>query len=224
MPLYALTNGQARELALFPESGMGFQVIRAELPKVSYRVFIALNSEILLPADTKNDLVESFRDLGRIEQIEDLSSRLERMKWIRKPVLIASMLDPEIGVEDDAAHILQSQPVIRQSTTAQFEAFFRYSAFPNECRVHKNGSFKSGTYATTANDVRMVPSGFASVGRYALPSSRSAKFVYVITPEPTPINVGTVVPNHGQAGGGVEVLFKRKAIAIHGSPYEIAEA
>ena len=81
-----------------------------------------------------------------------------------------------------------------------------------------------GTYATTYNDIRMVPSGFAAVGRYALPNPLSSKYAYVILTDTVPQIVGTTVPNFGQAGGGVDVLFKNGALAKYGVPHEISES
>ncbi len=64
------------------------------------------------------------------------------------------------------------------------------------------------TYSTTYNDVKEVPSGLAAVGRYALPSPLPAVHLFLIQPHPgTDVAYGTVRPNYGMAGGGVEVYF-----------------
>lgn len=53
-----------------------------------------------------------------------------------------------------------------------------------------------------------MPNGLAAVGRYALPTRISAKEVFGIWPTAgTQILYGTVTPNYGLAGGGVEVFF-----------------
>jgi len=65
-----------------------------------------------------------------------------------------------------------------------------------------------GTYATTVHDDRLVPSGLSAVARYALPNPAPAVHRFVVSPGPqTRIHCGTVIPQFGQSGGGVEVRF-----------------
>jgi len=64
------------------------------------------------------------------------------------------------------------------------------------------------TYATTDSDHPLVTSGFAAVGRYALPNVLSAFYRYQIAaPKSTSVTTGTVAPAFTQFGGGVEALF-----------------
>jgi hypothetical protein len=110
-------------------------------------------------------------------------------------------------------------------TTRDFEGFARVSAFPADRRVGLDGSLEKGAFATTIDDLRMVPSGFAASGRYALPNPAAARFVYIIVPgSGHTIDGGTVRPAYYQAGGGVEVVFVNGA--PKGSvfkPYQIPE-
>ena len=86
------------------------------------------------------------------------------------------------------------------------ERFVRFSAFRNDRRVHQDGSLLPGTYVTSERDAGCTPSGFAAVGRYALPNPMPAinRFDIAI-PKGTSGLVGTVAPAFGQAGGGVEI-------------------
>jgi len=55
-------------------------------------------------------------------------------------------------------------------------------------------------------DSRHADSGFGAVGRYALPIPLPASHVFQYElPQGTTIEVGTVGPNFGQSGGGVEI-------------------
>jgi hypothetical protein len=111
------------------------------------------------------------------------------------------------------------------SKTRPHQAFFRYSASYPDHRVKPDGSFVPSTYATTFNDSRMVPSGLAAVGRYALPNPLPASRVYLLVPKPgTPTIAGAVVPSFNQAGGGVEVLFPTGAQPDPGAPHELPPA
>ena len=70
---------------------------------------------------------------------------------------------------------------------------------------------RDGTYVTTDTDTSQVPSGLAAVGRYALPNPTPAIYKFVLCPPSgTSISCGTVSPNFGQAGGGVEVLLNAR--------------
>lgn len=101
-----------------------------------------------------------------------------------------------------------SQPPPFLTKTTRADVFYRLSAFRNDRRIGPNGKVAPQTYSTTQNDITEVPSGLAAVGRYALPSRLPAVFVFEITPPAgTPVVYGTVTPNHGLAGGGVEAFF-----------------
>lgn len=90
------------------------------------------------------------------------------------------------------------------------DKFIRLSAFRNDRRVKRNGEVLPGTYATSLSDLNVVPSGIAAVGRYALPNRLAAYHVFEITPPVgTVMYFGTVTPNYGLCGGGVEVFFPR---------------
>ena len=99
------------------------------------------------------------------------------------------------------------------SKSRKGEVFVRYSAFPNDRRIRSDGSVVSGSYVTTENDARhwgrpFGCTGLSAVARYALPNPDPAINVFLLQPPVTvPISCGTVTPDFGQAGGGVEVRF-----------------
>lgn len=113
--------------------------------------------------------------------------------------------------------IISNQKYIKRGTTSypqyvyftkEEEKFIRLSAYQEDMRITADGGLNAGTYATTPNDIRVTPSGLAAVGRYALPNRQPAIYKFEITPPPnTPIYFGTVKPNYGMCGGGVEVFF-----------------
>jgi len=80
------------------------------------------------------------------------------------------------------------------------------------------GQLQAGTYLTTELDRGYANSGLASVGRYALPIAFPPDNVlaYVLAGA-TLVDVGTVLPNFGEAGGGVEVKLKAPTSVI-GTP------
>jgi hypothetical protein len=70
-----------------------------------------------------------------------------------------------------------------------------------------SGGFLPGTYAVPESEVDFIPTGFAAVGRLALPVNLPASHHYVIEAQAGTVRFGTVAPAFGQAGGGVEAFF-----------------
>ena len=100
------------------------------------------------------------------------------------------------------------------SATANGEVFKRFSAFQDDFRVTEGRGLTPGTFATTEEDARLhVRTGTEAVARYALQNKTPAKWRFTITPpERTNLQRGTVEPEFGEPGGGVEVIF------VDGSP------
>ena len=92
--------------------------------------------------------------------------------------------------------------------------FHRFSAFRPDRRVDPvTGDFLAGTYACPESEVRFLPTGFAVVGRFALPVNLPASKHYeILAPIGTVVDFGTVAPAFGQAGGGVEAFFTNAVV------------
>lgn len=102
---------------------------------------------------------------------------------------------PAIG-----AHPLLGSLVLQHHTR-----FMRFTSTPIDGRFG-GGRLSQGTYLTSFNDQQFANTGFGAVGRYALPMPVPASYVHDYTiPAGTQLLVGTVSPQFGQAGGGVEV-------------------
>ncbi|MFA6264749.1 MAG: hypothetical protein WC670_03410 [Pseudolabrys sp.] len=209
-----------------PELGMGFHfgIVRSSRDKNPEGV-IVLNSELAI---TSSDILnfEAFRRWQSTQGQE-----------VRPGVVITVIMSPEpapkadivpsedivlfkstfgsflFGVERfDVRHRLHASPPF-QLRTQSGEKFARFSAFKNDRRVLADGSLLPGSYVTSELDAGLAPSGFAVVGRYALPNPLSAINRFdIVVPVQTPGLVGTVLPAFGQAGGGVEVEL------THGAP------
>jgi len=96
----------------------------------------------------------------------------------------------------------RSTLVVSTRTTAG-EIYWRLSAYANDRRVTPDRRLVQGTYVTTNSDISVVGSGFAAVGRYALPNPFPSIYAFAVHPRPgTRMSLGTVRPNFRQAGGG----------------------
>ncbi len=181
MPL-RIDEQRRQELLKQPESGMGYQILQAD------DTIVVLNAEIVLP------LADSASHLEWVVKIISLPEDVRRG-------LIADLspYDGDLTAQAHGSYL---------STTRAKEVFVRYSAFFPDRRLLSDGSVLPGTYATTRNDVPLVPSGLAALGRYALPNPSPAVYKYTLNaPIGTVIRCGTSAPKFGQAGGGVEILF-----------------
>jgi hypothetical protein len=96
-----------------------------------------------------------------------------------------------------------------KATARGDEVFYRWEPFPRSRRVNQaTGDISPGTYCAPASEVPFVPTGFAAVGRFALPNLSPANWRWEIRPTwGTSYRCGASVPLYGQSGGGVEASF-----------------
>lgn len=234
MPILRLVEESRERLVRIPESGMGFQIIRArvrpqEQRRVSFEdagLLLVLNAEYVVPFNPVGDFM-SLRTLGELGELGELPEQVPGVLE-REPELVTDRIailreGPESSPFIVPLAVFRTAPL--HSKTHLHQAFFRYSAFYPDHRVRPDGAFVPGTYATTFNDSRMVPSGLAAVGRYALPNPLPASHVYILVPQAgTPTIAGAVVPNFNQAGGGVEIQFPSGAQPDPGAPHQLPPA
>jgi hypothetical protein len=213
MKVLRLNGDQIAALLAQPESGMGFQIVEVE---VAYsqrsEPWLAFNAELAIAFDSPQDRVSwsETRNAGSIEWLR--SQAVDPGTLYRQPRVVVTRSGVGLqAVTWGAASGLAPAPLslIKQSSTVAGMGYRRFSAFPNDKRMNPaTGAFLAGTYATTANDEPMAPTGFGAVGRYALPNIMPASFVHALTsPWGATIHSGTVAPAYGQSGGGVEVYF-----------------
>lgn len=207
---------------------MGFQVFQGILSEWTRRFFLALNGDYIVPFSSLRELRRELEDVSSWNALVEravafeLAGKPQDLSALLEWRLAMSLLDPQIETNERLQDVaIQKQPAATHQID-QPRLYFRYSPFPKDRRVRKDGGFTAGTYATTLNDASMVPSGFAAVGRYALPSTLSAQFLYPLLTAASPVYVGTATPNFGQAGGGVEVLFPTGADPAPGAAHRIA--
>ena len=203
---------------------MGYQLI-----KITDRRFtLSIAAAIAILFSTRDEL---FRNLAELyDRMDDADADLA-VENARLPY--AQMSRGAVVRREDplVVNLLQSGPrrQVRSKsleltydirTVSRPRMYFPFSATRRDRRIQPNGDFTPGTYATTFSDLRMVASGLAAVGRYALPSPYSAPFTYSIVTQ-SMYRMGTSLPNFGQSGGGIEVCFHSGAAALHDQPHEI---
>lgn len=220
MKLYRVLESDQKTLLALAESGIGYQVVRTELGlTIILNAFIAYayteRQQDQLTEDIYGYLDGSLKDddfkrlptqsLAPGTKLAFASFSLQTTPSNAPFAMATNVVSPP------AALIATGYPV----------PYYRFSAFSNDKRISPNGDFLPGTYATTHAEFPHVPSGFAAVGRFALPNPASARYVYVVHTYERPTLMGTAAPNFGQAGGGVEVYFAKGAKHVPGKPYRI---
>lgn len=220
MPLYRVQYEKRELLLKFPETGMGFQIVYASdgpKPPTYWLVYATARALRIGLSDPEESQLQSRQVRSEIDEMFSATSlrnvELRTSRLVRQRS-VPSSFDEALPIQAGADPLPSA--LIKISTTAAGQVFYRFSSRFNDPRVHLGtGDWLPGTYGTTATDKPLAPSGFAAVGRYALPYAEPASFVRAICPEPgTPIQIGTVAPSFGQAGGGVEVYFPRGAVHV----------
>ena len=199
--MYRIVNRKVGEdFVHTPESGMGYQVIIGEVNGKEPQQYVVFNALLLIEPGE----LEKLKDAN----LEKLFERADDAKEVSIIELLqVDALDAPFGAAKGVRGPLAPAPRLVRDTE-RFEGFARVSAFAEDPRIGDDGKVAPGTYATTVEDMRLVPSGFAAAGRYALPNPASARYVYLIVPGVGhKLDGGTVRPANSQAGGGVEVLF-----------------
>lgn len=197
---------------------MGFQVVRyRDSTLVIFNATTAIELEVLRASRlTENDIM--FLSGGA-----ETDKTLESLSIEDQHISLFSTFDTEVRNDDFglAFSEMAAEPSEQLIPRNRLHGYYRYSAFCHDKRVQPSGDFIPGTYATTYADMHFVPSGYAAVGRYALPNPASACNLFQIVTYDRPTLIGTATPNFGQAGGGVEVLFGSGATNEVGSSFRI---
>lgn len=103
-------------------------------------------------------------------------------------------------------------PLFVRVTLSARTLFYRFSGMAID-PCFDGRTLRRGTYLTTESDHGYANTGFAAVGRYALPLPVPASILFVYQlPAGTDLFVGTVLPNYGQSGGGVEARLRADAV------------
>lgn len=220
MAIFRLHQDTVHRLLTLPESGMGYQVL-------PYRSggLVVFNATIAIPLKELRSRAFSSVEYAYLAGNPDgVQVRVLQVITLDDVSVIFSIFDKEL--RKDTFGISFSETVVEppENTISSIvpHSNYRYCAYYRDRRVDPmNGDYLSGTYATTYPDMHFVPSGFAAVGRYALPNPASARYVFPIVTFDRPSLMGTATPNFGQAGGGVEVLFSNGAKNSPGISFSI---
>jgi hypothetical protein len=173
-----------------------------------------LSNRLWFDAETRRRRSETLAPTPEAESAEEdaLISALADAPPSTRPFVIGFILNPPAYLPPSPrrpTHIYGHLPF---SGIAQAgDVFYRCEHWATSRRVrYASNDILGGTYGFPTSELGFVLTGFAAVGRYALPDLPPACRRYEIRPPAGyTIQCGACVPLHGQAGGGVEVMFPK---------------
>ncbi|HEX8318886.1 hypothetical protein [Longimicrobium sp.] len=197
--LLQLAGVSQAKLAGLPESGMGYVLASALLPDDRSESLVIVGG---------NDYVIPLEPHPRFFSLADLLAGQPFPSIVPRVVTVALTAPAAHNVATLPAGYLPVAGAIALLGTIMVSSktrFYRYTGTVGDRRF-SGTHLAVDTYLTTEADQTYANTGFAAVGRYALPIPVPASYVHVYDlPVGTSLLVGTVLPNYGQAGGGVEV-------------------
>jgi hypothetical protein len=193
---------------------MGFQIVETDRAYAREpEAWLVFNAELAIAFDNSLEAerwLAGGRNAGTVDWLRGQAIALGQMYRTPRVVVTRSGLGVASSTYGPSRAIAPAPlSLLKQTATTFGTPYRRFSAFRCDRRVAPGtGDLLPGTYATTATDAPQAPSGFAAVGRYALPNVTPAAFLHILeSGGGYPVHSGTVAPAYGQSGGGVEVFF-----------------
>lgn len=215
-PLMQVSPAALDDLAGRSQTGMGFYVAESSagwliilengdaMPVSADRVFFSL------PDLLNGDKIPEARQPALQLMIQNtFASRFQAL--------------PTLGISPKFTGSAGAIPLVASVKLPVCTMFVRYISSPIDRRLDPaTNTLKKDTYLTSQLDRHHADTGFGSVGRYALPLPIPIGTVIEYTlPVGTDIEVGTVTPLFGQAGGGVEIKLVNDTVVHPGSTYPL---
>lgn len=219
--LRKLSNTQINTFKGLPEIAMGLQIASAN----DNLAFIVGGQVAIIPneKDSKIDksLLRIFKkwsgmsleasrsdfevwrnDLAKAPELKHLEADRIELALVFKPV------GPQASLPKPPPVIYGHLPFAKR--TQANEIYYRCEPWPKSVRIQQNiKRILAHTFACPGSEVPFLTSGFATVGRYALPNLMPHCYRWELQPVAgAMLDCGASVPLYGQAGGGVEVRFR----------------
>jgi hypothetical protein len=147
----------------------------------------------------------------------------EAIKELTVHHVLSSRFQASLSISPTFTGVAGAIPLVASVKLPVCTTFVRYISSPIDRRFDSaSNTLKAGTYLTSLLDRNHADTGFGSVGRYALPLPIPVSTVIEYTlPVGTHIEVGTVAPLFGQAGGGVEIKIVQDTVVHQGFTYPL---
>jgi hypothetical protein len=230
MGIKKLNEDQMRLFDSAPEDAMGLHTAGSE----DGQAHIVVGGRVVITFDGRLLEELSRYPLARGERLQSFNEHADRADpvnqielWLRQLPEFERSIWPEVDIGRSLRfkltppggyapptparppHVFGHLPFT--GTTGSDDVFYRCEPWLGSRRLNQTtNTISAGTYGCPASEIPFIPTGFAAVGRFALPSLFPAIYRWEIKPvSPTSLQCGASVPLYGQSGGGVEVCFQR---------------
>ncbi len=212
--IYRAFSQFTQSLLSLPETGMGYQLIKANRPGRNFtEQFVVYNSELVIELDSKFNIYKQqiLRESYRMMFSKSDFLTLENPSLISRNLMGNVRSLSESSIKTKGRHTGISGAVDNLPTYATgTELFVRLSPYPDDKRIDfVKMKLKSGSYTTTNEDYWTCKKySDDPIDRYALPSDETINWAYFIMPKPfDKYRPGIVQPAFDHNGGGIESLF-----------------
>jgi hypothetical protein len=187
------------------ETGLGFFIVEGTLS----RLYAVLSDGAALPLQSDSNYYDIEDLLSGIPVPEERDSNFLALGSSLPTRALASTRLSTLSISSSYSGGTGAVPLIGSATLATSTVFYRYIQSSADHR-YDGQNLTAGTYLTTQLELPLANTGFAAVGRFALPLPLPAcHVIHYELPAGTFLNIGTVAPLFGQAGGGVEVCLPK---------------
>lgn len=202
--IYKIYEQDAKLLLEKPETGMGYQIIRANLySKKAERTFVVYNTNLAVDLDSNFDfnrrriILEGYRRI------------LNKVSEIMLDTNSIKVLDRELSISDSTDN---SKEFANGS-----EVFVRISAYEDDKRIDfEKLRLKEGSFVTTINDyLNCVNTKNHLIDRYALAYNETDKWTFYIKPKSIDLLQREIVRPAFSPSGGVLLVFFEKGTSVN---------
>lgn len=212
---FRTSDDTKRQLLLFPETGMGYQVITGRIAGGSDKEYVIYNSELIIESNKLTEFRQRVNNLGYSTIRNEAKSVFFERDTIalipRRDITGARILSDSERINKHRHPNGRSAIDNKKEPANGKDVFVRLTAFENDIRIDReNRKLTPGTYTTTYNDYRVCLNyNDDPIDRYALPNSTPIKWAFYVKPIKSDIlQEGIVQPAFGHDGGGIEVYFE----------------
>lgn len=228
MTIYKANPEQFSKFLSLPESGMGYQLFKAQMFfSESINYYVAFNSQLIIPLDSnfeknKNDfsrlnytiLLNEAKILRFIPFSISILSTNE-IAYFNTNLFGTTRVISESQIKEKHRYInRQGAKITPEKHANGIDLFVRLSAFENDHRIDLNNNrLLEGSFTTTIKDYEDCL-GFKDdpVDRYALPYDEGEQVKWAFYLKPMEVDIyqeGVVQPAFGHFGGGIEDYWKK---------------
>lgn len=213
--IYKAFSAFSNDLISKPETGMGYQVIKAIKPgRTTIDNFVVYNSELIVEDNSefqsykRKIITEGFSNI--LNKADYLSLNIVSVLSKKEIKELRFLSESKKSSKGRYSGGVGAKDAEKKNADGK-EVFVRLSAYADDKRIDfANKKLKPGSYTTTLIDYQTCKRlNDDPVDRYALPNDETIKWAFHIQPKTSDqLQRGTVQPAFGHDGGGIEAYFE----------------